>query len=146
MQNDVIWIVTDETPVSKDVTGERDGRDTGNPYNDAEERFAAPRRGFPVKAEQLEQEMKAFVQVMGRVLAQAKDRAQEVGGMTLEAIELSVEVNGEGQVSLLGMGGKVGGKGAMTLKFKAAKPGTQPQSTGLGGSSAGRSGEFRGND
>ncbi len=122
MQNDVIWIVTDDTPVAKGIAGERDGRDTGNPYDDAEERFAATRRGFPVKAEKLEQEMREFVQVMGRVLAQAKDSAQEVGGMTLDEIELSVEVNGEGQVSLFGMGGKVGGKGAMKLKFKAAKP------------------------
>jgi hypothetical protein len=120
MQNDVIWIVTDETPVAKGVAGERDGRDTGNPYDDAE-RFAAPRRGFPVKAEKLEQEMREFVQVMGRVLAEAKASTKEVGGMTLEEIELSVEVNGEGQMSLFGMGGKVGGKGAMTLKFKAVK-------------------------
>jgi hypothetical protein len=100
----------------------------------------------PVKAEKLEQEMKAFVPVMGRVLPQAKDSAKEVRGMTLEEIELSVEVNGEGQVSLFGMGGKVGGKGAMTLQFKAATPRTQPQSTGRGVSAAGRSDEFRGND
>jgi hypothetical protein len=30
-------------------------------------------------------------------------------------------VNTEGQLSLLGSGGKFGGKGAMTLKFKLAK-------------------------
>jgi hypothetical protein len=123
MQNDVIWIVTDETPVARGISGERDGRDTGNPYDDAATRDGTTsRRGVPVRAERLEQEMKAFVQVMGRVLAQAKDSAQDVGGMTLDEIELSVEVNGEGQVSLFGMGGKAGGKGAMKLKFKAAKP------------------------
>jgi hypothetical protein len=120
MQNDVIWIVTDETPVAKGISGERDGRNTGNPYDDAATRDGTARRGVPVRAERLEQEMKAFVQVMGRVLAQAKDSAKEVGGMTLDEIELSVEVNG--QVSLFGMGGKVGGKGAMKLKFKAVKP------------------------
>jgi hypothetical protein len=120
MQNDVIWIVTDETPVAKGISGEKAGGDTGNPY-DAPSATVAPRRGIPVKAERLEQEMREFVQVMGRVLAEAKASAKEVGGMALEEIELSVEVNGEGQVSLFGMGGKAGGKGAMTLKFKAVK-------------------------
>jgi hypothetical protein len=41
--------------------------------------------------------------------------------MELDEIELSVEVNGEGQLSLLGTGGKAGAKGAMTLKVKAKK-------------------------
>ena len=39
-------------------------------------------------------------------------------GMQLDEIELSVEINSEGKVSLFGIGGKAGGKGAMTLKFK----------------------------
>ncbi|NJL40783.1 MAG: hypothetical protein HC899_31635 [Leptolyngbyaceae cyanobacterium SM1_4_3] len=55
---------------------------------------------------------------MGRVLKQAQAKAQEIGGMELDEIELSVEVNGEGQLSLLGSGTKVGGSGALTLKFK----------------------------
>jgi hypothetical protein len=123
MQNDVIWIVTDETPVSKGVPGERDGRDTGNPYDEDEPRTLQPsRRGVPVQAEKLAQEMREFVGVMGRVLSEAKASAKAVGGMELEEIELSVEVNGEGQVSLFGMGAKVGGKGAMKLKFKATQP------------------------
>jgi hypothetical protein len=41
--------------------------------------------------------------------------------MELDEIELSVEVNGEGQLSLLGSGSKLGGKGAITLKFKTGK-------------------------
>jgi hypothetical protein len=121
MQNDVIWIVTDETPVAKGVAGGKYGEYTGNPYDQPDE-LDVPRSGVPVKVERLEQEMREFVQAMGRVLEQAKVSAKEVGGMTLEEVELSVEVNGEGQVSLFGMGGKVGGKGAMTLKFKAVKP------------------------
>ncbi len=120
MENDVIWIVTDETPAAKGISGEKDGADTGNPY-DQPSAAVALRRGIPVRAERLEQEMREFVQVMGRVLQQAKISARAVGGMELEEIELSVEVNGEGQVSLFGMGGKAGGKGAMTLKFKAVK-------------------------
>jgi hypothetical protein len=120
MQNDVIWIVTDETPMAKGSIGGRTGEDTGNPYDQPEDPSPAQsRRGFPVPVGQLEQQMKEFVEAMGRVLAQAKTSAKEVGGMALDEIELSVEVNGEGQVSLFGMGGKAGGKGSMTLKFKA---------------------------
>jgi hypothetical protein len=117
MPNNVIWIVTDETPLPKGNAGGRIGEDTGNPYDQPED--TSPRRGFPVSVEKLKQEMKTFVQEMGGLLAEAKSSAAEVGGMTLDEIELSVEVNGEGQVSLFGMGGKAGGKGSMTLKFKA---------------------------
>jgi hypothetical protein len=95
-----------------------------NPYEDEPDgtRPAIDRRGKPVTAEKLKKEMSEFVQVMGQVLNEAKASAKEVGGMELDEIELSVEVNGEGQVSLFGMGGKVGSKGAMKLKFKAVKP------------------------
>ena len=65
--------------------------------------------------------MADFLRVMGRVVRRAQQSAGELGGMELDEIELAVEVNTEGQLSLLGSGGKVGGKGAMTLKFKLAK-------------------------
>jgi hypothetical protein len=123
MSNDVIWIVTDET-AEEPKRGARDGGALRNPYEDEPDgtRPAIDRRGKPVTAEKLKKEMSEFVQVMGQVLNEAKASAKEVGGMELDEIELSVEVNGEGQVSLFGMGGKVGGKGAMKLKFKAVKP------------------------
>jgi hypothetical protein len=122
MSNDVIWIVTDETP-EEPKRGARDGGALRNPYDDEDgTRPVMNRRGKPVTAEKLKKEMSEFVQVMGQVLNEAKASAKEVGGMELDEIELSVEVNGEGQVSLFGMGGKVGGKGAMTLKFKTVKP------------------------
>ena len=38
--------------------------------------------------------------------------------IALDEIELSVEINGEGKISLLGNGAKAGGKGAIKLKFK----------------------------
>jgi hypothetical protein len=38
--------------------------------------------------------------------------------MQLEEVELVIEVNGKGQVSLLGTGGELGGKGAIMLTFK----------------------------
>ena len=38
--------------------------------------------------------------------------------IALEQIELSVEINGEGKISILGNGAQTGGKGAIKLKFK----------------------------
>lgn len=112
MADDVVWIVTDEPVEANLPDGSR-----GNPFKLP----AESSRRIAVKAEQLEQGVTAFLQVMGRVLRQAKQNAVELGEMELDEIELSVEVNGEGQLSLLGNGGKAGGKGAMKLKFKMNK-------------------------
>ena len=68
-----------------------------------------------VELEKLKAEMKGFIGAMREILHEADPPSSQ---MRLEEVELSVEVNGEGKVSLLGIGGKAGGKGAMTLKFK----------------------------
>ncbi len=114
MADDYIWIVTDTAPA-----GSRDGAVTRNPYaDDASRTVTGSRPGLPVSAAKLEQGMADFLQTMGRVIKNAQQRATELGGMELDEIELSVEVNGEGQLSLLGSGTKVGGSSAMTLRFK----------------------------
>ena len=114
MADDYIWIVTDTTPA-----GSRDGAVTRNPYTEDTSRTATVNRsGIPVSAAKLEQGIADFLQTMGRVIKNAQQRATELGGMELDEIELSVEVNGEGQLSLLGSGTKVGGSSAMTLRFK----------------------------
>ena len=120
MSNDVVWIVTDEV-VEAEVGG-RDAKSKGNPYDYVDSQpVKALRRGVPVSAEKLEQGMVDFVGVVGKVLEQTKQRTGELTGMELDEIEVQVEVNGEGQLSLLGSGGKMGMKGSMTLKFKAKK-------------------------
>ncbi len=122
MSQDVIWIVTDET-VPPVADGGRNEEVKRNPYSyvDSQPVRSQQRRGTPVSAAKLEQGMAEFVSIVGRVLEQTQQRAGEMTGMALEEIELMVEVNGEGQLSLLGTGGKAGAKGAMTLKFKAKK-------------------------
>lgn len=120
MTNDVIYIVTDEPGTPTIPDGSRDGRRVRNPYDETVE--IPIQRGTPVKVDKLEQGVTEFLQLMGRVFCRAKQSASELGDMELDEIELSVEVNGEGQLSLLGNGAKVGSKGAMTLKFKAVKP------------------------
>ncbi len=39
-------------------------------------------------------------------------------GLQLDLVELSVEISSEGQVSILGSGGKLGGKGGLKLTFR----------------------------
>jgi hypothetical protein len=119
MADDVVWIVIDAPAQGIAPDGARDGVVRGNPFQSPTEPGQPSR--VAVRAEQLEQGVTAFLQVMGRVLRQAKQNAVELGEMELDEIELTVEVNGEGQLSLLGTGGKMGGKGAMKLKFKMNK-------------------------
>lgn len=45
-----------------------------------------------------------------------------LAGYHLEEMEIEVEVSAEGEVSLLGTGGKVGGKGSLTLQLKRTDP------------------------
>lgn len=69
-----------------------------------------------VQVAKLKQEMKSFMQAMREMLDETEEPNSK---MQLDEVELSVEINGEGQISLLGIGGgKAGGKGAMTFKFK----------------------------
>ncbi len=120
MTDDVIYIVTDDPGrITIPADGRRDGGTTRNPFDDSVD--IPVQRGVPVKVEKLEQGVTEFLHLMGRVFRRAKQSASELGDMELDEIELSVEVNGEGQLSLLGNGAKVGSKGAMTLKFKAVK-------------------------
>jgi hypothetical protein len=123
MSDEYIWIITDD--VSQPLPapypdGERSDGRLRNPYDQPGAIEIGARRGIPVKAEKLEQGMGEFLDLLGRVFNHAQLRAGELAGMELEEIELAVEISGEGQVSLLGTGGKMGGKGAMTLKFKKA--------------------------
>lgn len=116
-----IWIITDETQIASTGDGVRNrSQDSGDifgqpsPYTPPAE--VSGRKRIPVSAEKLKQKMAEFIAVMGDVLTYAQQEQQS--GMQLDEIELSVEVSGEGELSLFGTGGKVGGKGAMVLKFK----------------------------
>ncbi|MBD2165450.1 hypothetical protein H6G04_13685 [Calothrix membranacea FACHB-236] len=132
-----IWIITEEvaetsnttTETVTDVTrsgGVRSGtRDMGGLLGSVqtkEEIVVTKKQGElvitrrKVEVTKLQQEMKGFLQAMREMLDEAEEPNSK---MQLDEVELSVEINGEGQVSLFGLGGgKAGGKGAMTFKFK----------------------------
>ena len=110
-----IWIITNETPSSEQVTGGKDAWDEGATYGEYPAQTESGKKRTLVKAEDLKQEMAEFLDVMEDILDKAQKPQAKI---RLDEIELSVEINGEGQISLLGTGGKVGGKGAINLKFK----------------------------
>ncbi len=71
-----------------------------------------------VDAEDLKREIGNLLTVVGDVFDQARNEA----GLSLEEVELSIEVSSEGQISILGSGGKLGGSGGIKLSFKRQHP------------------------
>ena len=132
-----IWIITEEvaetsnttTETVTDVTrsiGARSGtQDTGGLLRGVqtkEEIVISQKKGElvitrrKVEVTKIKEEMKGFLQAMREMLDEAEEPNSK---MQLDEVQLSVEINGEGQISLFGIGGgKAGGKGAMTFKFK----------------------------
>jgi hypothetical protein len=68
-----------------------------------------------VSPETLQANLTRFLRAMEKSLSDAPVQLAEY---RLEEIEVAVEVSAEGEVSLLGNGAKVGGKGTLTLKLK----------------------------
>jgi hypothetical protein len=79
-----------------------------------------------VPAEQLQQNVEAFVRAMGRVIIGAPS---VLSGYSIDSIEINAEVSASGKVSLLGNGGELAGKGgiAFTLtRLKVDEPEKRP--------------------
>jgi hypothetical protein len=117
-----IWIITEESEATTThetvTTGARNSRDIGGRLGAeiTETKEVVITRRKAVEVGKLKQEMQGFLQAMREMLDEADKPDSK---MQLDEIELSVEINGEGQISLFGMGGgKAGGKGAMTFRFK----------------------------
>ena len=112
-----IWVISRETPETSTFDGSRSSEDTGGLLDDTtyEEGDIVSTQRRSVEVDKLKREMKDFLQAMREILDEAE---QPESKMQLNEVELSVEINGQGQIGLLGIGGQIGGKGAMTLKFK----------------------------
>jgi hypothetical protein len=111
-----IWIITGESDRQKTPTGGRSSSDIGGHIGEQKKsaEVAATERS-QVDVSKLKLEMQGFLKAMREMLDEADPPSAKI---RLDEVELSVEINGEGQVSLFGVGGKAGGKGAMTFKFK----------------------------
>jgi hypothetical protein len=118
-----LWIVAEteeftETTVVEETTGTRGGSDTGGGFGTLESTLESITKGFkrkrvPIDALALKAQMDGLLNVVGELF----DQADQQTGMKLSEVELSVEINAEGQVSLVGNGGKLGNTGGITLKF-----------------------------
>lgn len=111
-----IWIITGESDLQKTPTGARSSSDIGGRLGEQKRspEVAATERS-QVDVSKLKLEMQGFLKAMREMLDEADPPSAKI---RLDEVELSVEINGEGQVSLFGVGGKAGGKGAMIFKFK----------------------------
>ena len=110
-----IWIITGDD-LQETPTGGRSSSDIGGRLGEQKSspEVAATERS-KVDVSKLKLEMQGFLKAMREMLDEADPPSAKI---RLDEVELSVEINGEGQVSLFGVGGKAGGKGAMTFKFK----------------------------
>ena len=109
------------TETTEVVRGERGGGDTGGGYGPprvTEQVKTIVRQRVPLDAAALKTQMSGLLQVMNDVF----DQASQQTGLQLDEVELSVELNAQGQVSIMGSGGSLSDKGAIKLKFKRATP------------------------
>jgi hypothetical protein len=110
-----LWIITEVEPDRTDVKrGGRSSDDIGPSFGNTLSETQPTRKRVPIDAAALKTQMNGLLQIVGEVF----DHAQQQTGLQLNEVELSVEINAEGQVSILGNGGKLANKGGITLKFK----------------------------
>jgi hypothetical protein len=117
-----LWFVTEiETSESVEVIeGGRSSEDVGGGFGSSA--IQTVRRSLTqrvqISAEELKQQIGNLVAVVGEVF----DQSHTETGLLLEQVELSIEVSSGGQVSILGSGGKLEGKGGIKLSFKRNHP------------------------
>ena len=118
---ETLWVIVDETPQTPQRDGSRDGTSSGNPWSRVASAVGVP-QAVKVSTQKLEAEMSRFVKIVSKLFSHAEEQVNPQSGLQLDEIEVSVEINGEGEVKLLGTGGKAGMKGGITLKFKRTNP------------------------
>ncbi|MBF2004744.1 MAG: hypothetical protein IGS49_04570 [Chlorogloeopsis fritschii C42_A2020_084] len=113
MSDEPIWIVTRD---------DKETVDGGKGWRDDLGRKIAVLKPQPIDPDKLKQEWKWTMQIVGQLIQQAEQEAGGSFGMQLDEVTLAVEINGKGQVTLLGAcSSEASGKGAITLKFKRAE-------------------------
>lgn len=115
---ETLWVIVDDAPQTPQEDGSKDATSRGNPWTKSVASAVGATKAVPVSTQKLEAEMSKFLQVVSNVFSNAEQQVSSKSGLKLDEIEVTVEINGEGEVKLLGTGGKVGTKGGITLKFK----------------------------
>lgn len=118
-EENTLWIVAeteaDEEPV--EIEGRRSSTDRGGGFGPVRAidavKAVAQRKRVPLDAKALKAQMGGMLAIVNDLF----DQATTETGLQLNEVELSVEINAEGQVSLVGNSGKLGNTGGITLKF-----------------------------
>ncbi|WP_299409748.1 hypothetical protein [Acaryochloris sp. IP29b_bin.148] len=115
-----LWVVAEAEAAVE--PGSRDSGYTGPTFRDGVDRateklLSITRKRVPVDVALLRKQMNNMMQVVDEQFIQSEIQTQ----MQLEEVELKVEINAEGQLSLVGNGGKLGNTGGITLKFSRPK-------------------------
>lgn len=105
--------------------------DWRGPRTEAVESSLFVRRDIPV--ETIERELQKLIGLMNRIFSQVEQsqsdgsaekssptHIEDTSRLRLNEVSLTVEINAEGGLSILGAGGKLGGKGGITIKFSKA--------------------------
>ena len=117
-QQGSLWFVTEVASAEtvEVAEGSRSSEDIGGGFGSSvvqQTRKSLTQR-VQVNVEDLKREIGNLLGVVGDVFDQARNET----GMSLEEVELSIEVSSEGQISILGSGGKISGSGGIKLSFK----------------------------
>ena len=110
---DLLVILTDE-----DFELDDEGKGWDEPIRNAVGRL----RPVKLDPEIVQEQMVKFVRTVGRVFQQANAEVSPESGLRLEEVELSIKINGKGQVQLIA-GGEAGAEAGITLKFKRSPKG-----------------------
>jgi hypothetical protein len=121
--NNQLWIITETEEIEEtvEIEGRRSSTDRdggfGTPETVETTRTVTRRKRVSLDAQALKTQMESMLAIVNDLFSQA-DAAT---GLRLDEVELSVEISAEGQLSIVGNGGKLGNTGGITLKF------TRPQ-------------------
>ncbi|MEM6520665.1 MAG: hypothetical protein AAF892_10410 [Cyanobacteria bacterium P01_D01_bin.71] len=121
--NNTLWFVveTEEVEETTKVTGERSGEDVGGGFGERElvetVKTLSKRQRISLDAQALKTQVSSMLAIMNEVFSEAQAHTD----LQLDEVTLSVEINAEGKISIVGNGGSLRNSGGMTLKF------TRPQ-------------------
>lgn len=114
-----LWIITETEDVEEtvEVEGRRSSTDRGGGFGVPETiettRTVTRRKRVSLDAQALKTQMESMLAIVNDLFSQADAST----GLRLDEVELSVEISAEGQLSIVGNGGKLGNTGGIKLKF-----------------------------
>ena len=117
-----LWFVTDvETSETVEVVeGGRSSEDIGGGFGSSA--VQAVRKSLTQRVQISAEDLKRQIGNLLAVVSDVFDQTRAETGIVLDGVELSIEISSEGQISILGSGGKLEGKGGIKLSFKRNPP------------------------